>query len=98
MESNSLSKSALLMFVLVLASLVAWEVHLRKMGVTRTYDDGGPLWSDKRTQVYQSPDKATVFIGASRIKFDLDIPTWKSLTGTDAVQLACVGSNPVPLL
>lgn len=98
MESNSLSKSALLMFVLVLTSLVAWEIHLRKIGVTRSYDDGGPLWSDKRTQVYQSPDKATVFIGASRIKFDLDIPTWESLTGTKAVQLACVGSNPVPLL
>ena len=98
MESNSLAKSALLMLFLVLASLTAWEIHLRKKGVTRTYDDGGPLWSDKRARVYQPGEKATVFIGSSRIKFDLDIPTWESLTGTEAVQLACVGSNPVPLL
>ena len=98
MESNSLSKSALLMFVIVLVSLIAWETHLRKIGVTRTYDDGGPLWADKRAQVYGSPDKTAVFIGSSRIKFDLDIPTWESITGIKAVQLACVGSNPVPLM
>jgi hypothetical protein len=48
--------------------------------------------------VYKPLDKATVFIGSSRIKFDLDIPTWESMTGNKAVQLACVGSNPLPLL
>ncbi len=98
MGLDSITKSALLMFVLVLVSVAAWEIHLRQKGVTRTYDDGGPLWSDKRRQVYQSSDKATVFIGSSRIKFDLDIPTWESMTGNKAVQLACVGSNPLPLL
>ncbi|MEO6610902.1 MAG: hypothetical protein ABIT05_11180 [Chitinophagaceae bacterium] len=98
MESTSIAKSALLMFFIVLVSLAAWEIHLRNSGVTRTYDDGGPLWSDKRSRVYQPAEKATVFIGSSRIKFDLDIPTWETMTGTRAVQLACVGSNPIPLL
>lgn len=98
MESNSIVKSALLMFIIVVASVAAWEIHLRKAGVTRTYDDGGPLWSDKRSQVYQPAEKATVFIGSSRIKFDLDIPTWETMTGNKAIQLACVGSNPIPLL
>ena len=65
MESNSIVKSALLMFLIVAASVTAWEIHLRNSGVTRTYDDGGPLWSDKRSQVYQPAEKATVFIGSS---------------------------------
>ncbi len=98
MESNSIAKSALLMFFIVLVSVTAWEIHLRNSGVTLTYDDGGPLWADKRTQVYQPQEKATTFIGSSRIKFDLDIPTWEKMTGNKAVQLACVGSNPIPLL
>ena len=98
METNSITKSAMLMFIMVLGALAAWEIHLRKAGVTRTYDDGGPLWTDKRSQVYIPADKATVFIGSSRIKFDLDIPTWKALTGNKAIQLACVGSNPIPVL
>lgn len=55
---------------------------------------GGALWSDKRKQVYQPSENATVFIGSSRIKFDLDIPTWQSLTGDHAIQLANVGSSP----
>ena len=48
--------------------------------------------------VYESKDKATVFIGSSRIKFDLDIPTWESLTGNHAIQLANVGSSPRPVM
>jgi hypothetical protein len=45
--------------------------------------------------VYQPSDKATVFIGSSRIKFDLDIPTWEKKTGEKAIQLAVVGSSPI---
>ncbi|MBK6635955.1 MAG: hypothetical protein IPG38_18215 [Chitinophagaceae bacterium] len=48
--------------------------------------------------VYEPADKSTVFIGSSRIKFDLDIPTWEQITGDHAIQLACVGSSPVPVL
>src|SRR5579862_8556934 len=47
---------------------------------------------------YEPSDKATVFIGSSRIKYDLDIPTWESATNTHAIQLAMVGSTPRPLL
>lgn len=96
--NSSLSKSALLMLFIVVIAVSAWEIHLRNKGVPPTYDDGGPLWSDKRAMVYEPSDKATVFIGSSRIKFDLDIPTWESITGDHAIQLACVGSNPIPVL
>ena len=56
------------------------------------------LWADKRARVYDPADKATVFIGSSRIKYDLDIHTWRALTGKDAIQLANVGSSPRAVL
>lgn len=62
------------------------------------YDDGKELWADKRARVYQPVNEATVFIGSSRIKFDLDIATWRKLTGEDAVQLAAEGTSPLPVL
>jgi hypothetical protein len=91
-------KAGILAAILVSALVVSWELYLRHQGYTISYDDGGSLWSDKRKQVYEPSDKATVFIGSSRIKYDLDIPTWESRTGDKAIQLANVGSSPRPML
>src|SRR4051812_4640873 len=87
-------KAGILAVILVSASVVSWEMHLRQQGRGISYDDGGGLWSDKRKQVYQSIDQATVFIGSSRIKYDLDINTWQNITGDQVIQLANVGSSP----
>ena len=75
MPANTLSKAAMLMVAIVLTSLIAWELFLRNKGITVAYDDGPALWSHKRSLVYEPADKATVFIGSSRIKYDLDIDT-----------------------
>ncbi|TDH26465.1 hypothetical protein EXU57_10230 [Segetibacter sp. 3557_3] len=91
-------KAAVLATVIIAATLGSWEMYLRHQGRGISYDDGGSLWSDKRKQVYEPKDKATVFIGSSRIKYDLDIPTWESITGNHAIQLANVGSSPLPVL
>jgi hypothetical protein len=98
MNSSSLAKAGIFTLILVTASMVSWEFYVRSKGFDASYDDDPALWSDKRKMVYEPADKATVFIGSSRIKFDLDISTWESLTGNHAIQLACVGSNPVPVL
>lgn len=98
MSRYSLSKAAILAVVLVALCLVSWELYLRNRGFETTFYDDPALWAHKRDMVYESADKATVFIGSSRIKFDLDIPTWESITGDHAVQLACVGSTPIPVL
>ncbi len=98
MNNSSLLKAGMLAFVLVTATVVFWELYLRHQGWNISYDDGGSLWSNKRKQVYEPKDKATVFIGSSRIKFDLDIPTWQNITGDKVIQLANVGSTPRPLL
>lgn len=95
MKHAPLWKAGLLALVIVLLFFTFWEYHLRSQGLGISYDDGGPLWSDKRSQVYVPSDKATVFIGSSRHKFDLDIHTWQSVTGEKAIQLAFEGTSPL---
>ncbi|MEJ7674682.1 MAG: hypothetical protein WKF59_18780 [Chitinophagaceae bacterium] len=68
------------------------------MDIPISYDDGDALWADKRAKVYETSDKATVLIGSSRNKFDLDIETWQSITGEKAIQLAFEGASPLPVL
>ncbi len=98
MNTNSLVKAGILTLLLVLATVASWELYLRNKGIETTYLDDPALWTHKRNMVYEPADKATVFIGSSRIKFDLDIDTWQNITHDHAIQLACVGSNPIPLL
>lgn len=98
MHSKHFLKAGLFTLLLVTVFVVAWEGYLRKKGMNLSYDETGLLFANKRAEVYKPIDKATVFIGSSRIKFDLDIPTWSKLTGEDAIQLACVGSSPLPVL
>lgn len=86
------------MVVFVIAAVASWEIYLRNRGVDIAYDDEGPLWSHKRAMVYEPASSSTVFIGSSRIKFDLDTDTWEKITGDHAILLALEGSNPLPIL
>lgn len=95
---KTIAKSAILMLVIVATVVAGYEIHLRNRGLEVSYDDGPALWADKRNKVYGDKEDQIIFIGSSRIKYDLDIETWNQLTGLEAVQLACVGSTPVPIL
>lgn len=94
MQSNHFRKAGLFAFLISLIALISWEIHLRNKGNKVSYDDNEALWASKRAMVYDPQDKATVFIGSSRIKYDLDISTWYAITGNRAIQLSNVGSNP----
>ncbi len=98
MYNSSLAKAGILMVILTTLAVFSWEFYLRKKGFETTFNDDPALWTNQRDKVYEPADKSTVFIGSSRIKFDLDIATWKNITGDNPVQLACVGSTPVPVL
>ena len=98
MENKTLLKSAILMLIIVVITTAFCEISLRNKGIPISYDDGPPLWSHNRAMVYEPQNEAVVFIGSSRIKYDLDIPTWQSITNIHAVQLAMEGSNPRPAL
>ena len=98
MDQSSLKKAAVLMLCIVVGTVASWEIYLRSKGITPSYNDDSPLWANQRARVYEQKDKAVVFIGSSRIKYDLDIPTWEKITGMYAIQLAMTGSNPRPVL
>lgn len=98
MQTKKLTMTAVLAFLLVLGFCISWELYWRSNGFKATYNDDKFLWASKRSEVYQPLNNATVFIGSSRIKFDLDIPTWESITGEKAVQLSLVGTSPRALL
>jgi hypothetical protein len=98
MQKANFTKAGLLALLLSLAAVSTWEFYLRHQGLMPTYDDNPALWADKRAMVYEPKDQTTVFIGSSRIKFDLDIPTWQNNTGNHVVQLSNVGSDPKPYL
>jgi len=72
--------------------VLCWEYYWRSRGFGTSYNDDKVLWAGKRKEIYRPADQSTVFIGGSRIKFDLDIPTWEKLTGEKAIQLAIVGT------
>jgi hypothetical protein len=96
---NKFIRAGLLALILVIGFLGLWEWKLRSQGLYVDYDDNPALWADKRQKAVKLPaDKATVFIGSSRIKYDLDINTWRKLTGDEPVQLAMEGNSPLPVL
>lgn len=98
MPTRNFVKAGLLSLSLVILFLACWEVFWRSKGYIPTYNDDKALWAEKRREVYRPANRSTVFIGSSRIKFDLDIPEWKRITGEEAVQLSLVGTSPLLLL
>ncbi len=98
MEASHFKKAGIVTLILVVVSIGCWEFYLRSKNYPVSYNDDETLWSIKRKVIYQPINEATVFIGPSRIKFDLDIPTWESITGENALQLSFVGTSPRPLL
>ena len=98
MKTNYFFKAGMLATILASSLVFYWEGYLRSNGYEVTYNDDKALWSLHRPDASLPMDEATVFIGSSRIKFDLDIPTWEKLTGERAVQLAIVGTSPRLLL
>jgi hypothetical protein len=98
MHNQSLKKAGILAIALTAIFMLSWELLLRSKGFQPTFNDDKALWADKRKEVYQAQNNATVFIGSSRIKFGLDIATWEQLTGEKAVQLALVGTSPQAVL
>jgi hypothetical protein len=98
MQPSHFLRAGLMALLIALITMLSWEIHLRHKGFRIIYDDNEALWASKRAMVYEPRDRASVFIGASRIKYDLDIPTWEAITGTRAIQLANVGSTPRGIL
>lgn len=98
MQERNLLKAGVLCLVLAVTFILGWEIFWRTRGFKATFNDDKALWANKRKEASLPKESTTVFIGSSRIKFDLDIPTWRAETGEEAVQLSLVGTSPLALL
>ena len=98
MKKVNYLKAVCLAGTLVILSLISWESYLRRQGFTLSYNDDESLWANARKKIYDTSPAAPVLVGTSRTKFDIDLETWKSITGKVPVQLGIVGTNPRPVL
>jgi hypothetical protein len=98
MNRQKITRAGILAIVLMTTFILCWEGFWRQKGFKITYNDDKALWAKKREEVYQPSNTTTVFIGSSRVKFDLDIPEWRKQTKQDAIQLALVGTSPLVIL
>jgi hypothetical protein len=88
--------SAAVFFVLALAS---WELAMRGYGLSaEDLGDGKDFWAVERRKVDNGPADPIVIIGDSRILFDTDLETWRTITGYRPVQLALPGQTARPIL
>ena len=92
MQHDIFAKAGAMACCISIVFLFCWESYWRKKGFVISANDDKIAWAGKRKMVYEAPENGTVFLGGSRIKFDLDIPTWEKLTGEQGIQLAMVGT------
>ena len=93
-----LKTSLVVAAVLGFALLGGWELYLRSTKKTITLlDDDSALWAAQRHRVPQLDDDQVVIIGSSRILFDVQLDVWEEKTGIRPVELATVGSSPLPI-
>jgi len=85
-KSNTLLKALVLSLSILLIFLIFWENYAKKTGLAKDFDNDPELWALQRSKVYDSSSKQIIIIGSFRIKYDLDIPTWKKETHLKAIQ------------
>ena len=82
--------------VLSIVALTSWEYFLRSNEKKPSVQDNNDLWSVERAKVDHLDEDDFVFVGSSRILFDVQLDVWEAMTGRKPVQLAVVGSSPLP--
>jgi hypothetical protein len=86
----------LLTAVVLLMLLVAgWETYWRAYGVTPGIRNTYGLWAIQRRRIDSGEGGATVFLGSSRLYFDIQVPVWARLSGERPIQLSYEGTSPL---
>ena len=82
---------------LSILGLTAWESYWRSQGYYPTLDDNKDLWAVQRAKVEKASNKDILLMGSSRVLFDIQLNEWEKETGKRPIQLASVGSTPLPI-
>ncbi|MCA0133818.1 hypothetical protein [Winogradskyella alexanderae] len=92
-----LKQSFIIALILGLGAVASWELYWRSQGVKPYLDDNKDLWANQRARLDDDNSKMTVFIGSSRILYDIQLDIWEELTDTEPIMLAVQGASPIPI-
>ena len=88
---------ALLSVAITSVLTLGWELYCRSLGYEPSINDSPDLWASRRVVLDEEP-RRTVLIGSSRILFDFDMDVYERAMKERPLQLATVGTNPLPYL
>lgn len=94
----NLKKSFIIATILVLILMVGWEYYWRSQERVPNLDDNKDIWVRQWAKLDSPNEHQVVFIGSSRILFDIQREVWHKNTQTDAVMLGVQGATPLPIL
>ena len=92
-----LKQSLIIAITLSMIAITAWELYWRSQGFYPTLDDNEALWAVQRARVDKATSNDVVLIGSSRVLFDFQLNEWEAQTDIRPIQLASVGSSPLPI-
>ena len=94
----NLKKSFIMALSLAIILLLAWEIYLRNtMESVTLLDDSKALWAVQRDKVPDLSEQDVILTGSSRVLFNVQLDVWEEKTGRRPLQLATVGSSPLPI-
>ena len=93
----NLKKSLLSALLISTIGIVAWELYWRSQDYIPTIDDNKALWAVQRDRVTDLTPDNIILMGSSRTLFDIQLDNWENQTGIRPIQLANVGSSPLPV-
>jgi len=85
-------------FVIFAVALGAWEGYWRSQWMTPSTRNSDGLWALTRDRIDDEGGRGVALVGSSRILFDINLETWREVTGVLPIQLALEGTGPRPFL
>ncbi|PKQ44268.1 hypothetical protein [Confluentibacter flavum] len=92
-----LKQSLIVALILSIIGLTSWELFWRSQGYYPTLDDNKDLWAVQRAKLKTLTNQDVVLTGSSRVLFDIQLDAWEEETKKRPLQLASVGSSPLPI-
>jgi hypothetical protein len=91
-----LKQSLIIAILLGIVAIATWEFYWRDQGMVPNLDDNKNLWANQRAKLDEDHSNTVVFIGSSRILYDIQLDLWQELTDTNPLMLATQGASPIP--
>lgn len=93
----NLKQTFLIAITLSFIALGSWEYHVRSEGYIAVIDDNKALWAENFSKVKKTSKNDVVFLGSSRVHFDIQLDDWEAETGVRPIMLANDGTTPTPV-